>query len=502
MHSLWINISNSIKNPDRSSKVKQTLTLSTVSFTNTALNTLLQILIVRMFSMDQVAVYMQSVMVYNTMFPFLQMGIDNGIFYLLTRAENKQKEIISNAMIIILVACAFVGMFFLAGGNYFLADKFHNNDIVFTSYLLIPYFCVTVPESIVSVCMIFYKRIRFIAYYNVFKTLTCVAMMLCISFFTSQGVVLFAFRSLISIFMAGLCIIVAFKYVIPRGRCAFNYEITKKILTVSVPLCVSVIAGVMSGNLDKWMVSTLLSPEQFAIFQVGAYELPFIGMITGAISTVMLVDINNAAKRNNISEVISIFNNIAKKTSMLLMPIMIFFIFAGEDFIIFLFTDRYSESVPIFLVYLLYIPIRCVIYGPVFIALGKAKIIMYREIMTLILNAIVSYVAIYYMGAIGAALATVIVTYLYSVPCNLYLLSKWSQKKWYEILPMHCMVRDVIYFLPAGIIVELLKGFFLKNEMYVVKLIAMAIVYGCLILVVYRVVYGLTPRKIISMVKG
>ena len=67
---------------------------------------------------------------------------------------------------------------------------------------------------------------------------------------------------------------------------------------------------------------------------------------------------------------------------------------------------------------------------------------------------------------------------------------------------MHCMVRDVIYFLPAGIIVELLKGFFLKNEMYVVKLIAMAIVYGCLILVVYRVVYGLTPRKIISMVKG
>lgn len=502
MHSLWINISNSIKNPDRSSKVKQTLTLSTVSFTNTALNTLLQILIVRMFSMDQVAVYMQSVMVYNTMFPFLQMGIDNGIFYLLTRAENKQKEIISNAMIIVFVACAFVGMFFLAGGNYFLADKFHNNDIVFTSYLLIPYFYVTVPESIVSVCMIFYKRIRFIAYYNVFKTLTCVAMMLCISFFTSQGAVLFAFRSLISIFMAGLCIIVAFKYVIPRGRCAFNYEITKKILTVSVPLCVSVIAGVMSGNLDKWMVSTLLSPEQFAIFQVGAYELPFIGMITGAISTVMLVDINNAAKRNNISEVISIFNNIAKKTSMLLMPIMIFFIFAGEDFIIFLFTDRYSESVPIFLVYLLYIPIRCVIYGPVFIALGKEKIIMYREIMTLILNAIVSYVAIYYMGAIGAALATVIVTYLYSVPCNLYLLSKWSQKKWYEILPMHCMVRDVIYFLPAGIIVELLKGFFLKNEMYVVKLIAMAIVYGCLILVVYRVVYGLTPRKIISMVKG
>lgn len=502
MHSLWINISNSIKNPDRSSKVKQTLTLSTVSFTNTALNTLLQILIVRMFSMDQVAVYMQSVMVYNTMFPFLQMGIDNGIFYLLTRAENKQKEIISNAMIIVFVACAFVGMFFLAGGNYFLADKFHNNDIVFTSYLLIPYFYVTVPESIVSVCMIFYKRIRFIAYYNVFKTLTCVAMMLCISFFTSQGAVLFAFRSLISIFMAGLCIIVAFKYVIPRGRCAFNYEITKKILTVSVPLCVSVIAGVMSGNLDKWMVSTLLSPEQFAIFQVGAYELPFIGMITGAISTVMLVDINNVAKRNNISEVISIFNNIAKKTSMLLMPIMIFFIFAGEDFIIFLFTDRYSESVPIFLVYLLYIPIRCVIYGPVFIALGKAKIIMYREIMTLILNAIVSYVAIYYMGAIGAALATVIVTYLYSVPCNLYLLSKWSQKKWYEILPMHCMVRDVIYFLPAGIIVELLKGFFLKNEMYVVKLIAMAIVYGCLILVVYRVVYGLTPRKIISMVKG
>ncbi len=502
MHSLWINISNSIKNPDRSSKVKQTLTLSTVSFTNTALNTLLQILIVRMFSMDQVAVYMQSVMVYNTMFPFLQMGIDNGIFYLLTMAENKQKEIISNAMIIVFVACAFVGMFFLAGGNYFLADKFHNNDIVFTSYLLIPYFCVTVPESIVSVCMIFYKRIRFIAYYNVFKTLTCVAMMLCISFFTSQGAVLFAFRSLISIFMAGLCIIVAFKYVIPRGRCAFNYEITKKILTVSVPLCVSVIAGVMSGNLDKWMVSTLLSPEQFAIFQVGAYELPFIGMITGAISTVMLVDINNAAKRNNISEVISIFNNIAKKTSMLLMPIMIFFIFAGEDFIIFFFTDRYSESVPIFLVYLLYIPIRCVIYGPVFIALGKAKVIMHRTIISLILNIVISYMAIYYIGAIGAALATVIVTYLYSVPCNLYLLSKWSQKKWYEILPVHCVIMNIVYFLPAGIAIALLNKIVLVKCTLMIRFSSMTIVYVILMLVIYKLIYELSPKKIIKMIKG
>lgn len=502
MHYVLIKVISSIKNTDESSKIKQTLTLSTVSLTNTVFNAFLQILIVRLFTEEQLAVYMQSVMVYNTLFPFLQMGINSGIFYLLAREEKRQKEIIYNAMMLILVACTVVGAFFFLGGSYFLADKFHNNGIILTSYFLVPYLCFTVLESIVLVCMVFYKRIRFIAYYNIFKTCICVFAMMCTTLLTSNGEVLFACRSLINIFMAVVCIFLAFKYVVPRGQCSFNCKIARKIMEVSFPLCLSVIAGVMYVNLDKWMVSTMFSPKEFAIYQAGAYELPFISMITGAISTVMLVDINNAAKRNDIAEVISIFKAIATKTSLLLMPIMVFFICTGEDFIIFLFTDKYRESVPIFLIYLFYIPIRCILYGPFFVALGKSKIIMYRESTSLVFNAVVSYIAINYIGPIGAALATILIGYVYSVPFYLYLLSKWSKKKWYDILPLRCMLMNVWHFIPAGMVVVLLNRFILLDYSYAVRFSFMIIVYGLLMLAIYKVIYGLSPKKIISMVKG
>lgn len=98
----------------------------------------------------------------------------------------------------------------------------------------------------------------------------------------------------------------------------------KALLAVSVPLGVSSMVGTISTNLDKLIISSMLTPAIYAVYTQGARELPRIGTITGAINTVMIVDLTKAAKDRDYETAVALFHKTAERTSMLLMPIMVF----------------------------------------------------------------------------------------------------------------------------------------------------------------------------------
>lgn len=491
-----------LKYPDTSSKTKKTIALSFGNLTNTCLNAFLQMLLVRFLSQEELAIYLQSVVVYTTLFPFLQAGVDSGMYYLLVRSRGNDKGIITEGVFVTFLISCVVSCVLLFYGNEVIAKWFNNPQIIVSLYYLLPYLCVTVPESIVQVCFVFYNRINFMAYYNIAKTFIVACVLVFTAINTVHGYVLFAVRSIASSAFGLLTVFLVYRFILIDK----SYKIHKKgfynILSFSVPLSLSVIAGVLSTNLDKWLVSSMLTPREFAIYQMGAYELPFIGMITGAISMVMVVDINKAAEKHNFDNVIRIFREIAEKTSFILLPIMCFFLCASQNFILFMFTDKYIESVYIFCIYLLYIPIRCVIYAPVFVALGKAKFMVYREVASLLLNLCVSVYAIQLYGAIGAALATIIVTYIFSVPCNLYYLSKWSGIKAYRVLPFLHMIKCLIISIPGGCMSKICDNIVFVDQSYFVRFFCMFVIYVSITLSLYSVFYKERLFVVFSFFKG
>jgi O-antigen/teichoic acid export membrane protein len=139
----------------------------------------------------------------------------------------------------------------------------------------------------------------------------------------------------------------------------------KQMLKFSVPLGLATMFGTMSLQLDKVIVSALTSPEEFAVYSNGAVEIPLIGIITGAVTVVVLADMRKSVADGNFQEAIRLFRLTAEKTSYILFPAMVFLFISADSFIQTLFSDKYADSVIPFRWYLLLLPVRTAAPAPV-----------------------------------------------------------------------------------------------------------------------------------------
>ncbi len=91
----------------------------------------------------------------------------------------------------------------------------------------------------------------------------------------------------------------------------------------------------------------------------------------------------------------------------------------AEPFIFTLYSDKYEASVYPFRGYLCVIPVRTVQWGSVLMALGMTKEVLYRSIVGLVFDAVLSVILVTWLGATGAAWATVATLFGWSVPFSL-----------------------------------------------------------------------------------
>jgi O-antigen/teichoic acid export membrane protein len=98
----------------------------------------------------------------------------------------------------------------------------------------------------------------------------------------------------------------------------------------------------------------------------------------------------------------------------------------APDLLVVVFGQTYLESTPIFRVYLLMLPIRIVYFSIIYQAYGKSMLILGRSLLALFLNVILSVPLALWIGPIGAALSTVIISWGIMVPFNARSVSKMT----------------------------------------------------------------------------
>ena len=483
--------------PDEASNSEKSVVLAFAYATNTCMNVILQMLIARVLDKAEVAVCMQPILVFNTIMPILQLGVANGLLFILVRNEYKVYQLMTDGLIITVISSMVAGILILCGGDEYLAVFFHNPELSSAMILMIPYMIICVPESVALVGFVYFNRLKFLAYYNAIKSLFVVLLMIVIALYIKTGFAIWVTKVICSCAFGILTVFILYSCLLERGKVRLDRKDLESILKVSLPLGIAGMAGIVSSNLDQWIIGTMFSPQEYAVFVMGAYELPIIGIITGAISTVIVVDINRAVKEGRHKDAVDLFYRIATKTSAVLMPCMVFFFFASEDLICCLFSDNYLDAVPIFCVYLLYIPIRCVVYGPMFIAYGKGNYIMFREIASLIINGIISIYLVNIIGMIGAAISTILVVYCFNVIFNIMSISKWARCVWSDLLPFKEYLNYILISLPGGIV----SWIVVKNTLIVPgveTLIIKFLVFSIMTILLYYYILGLSPKKMLG----
>ncbi|HOU25999.1 MAG TPA: polysaccharide biosynthesis C-terminal domain-containing protein, partial [Candidatus Cloacimonas sp.] len=199
------------------------------------------------------------------------------------------------------------------------------------------------------------------------------------------------------------------------------------------------IIGMLSIQLDKLMISGFFPPEKFAVFSLGATEFPIVGILANSINSVLLPHLSST----NTATMGELYSGAVRKNAILVFPLMaLCFIFAEPIFIL-LYGKIYAEAAVYFRIYLFLMPLRIATYGILFQAFGKTKFIMYNSLFVLIANAVLNYILIINLGMKGAAIATVIVTWL-SVMIYLIQIAKVLKLKLLDFFPIGKITKNAL----------------------------------------------------------
>jgi O-antigen/teichoic acid export membrane protein len=165
-------------------------------------------------------------------------------------------------------------------------------------------------------------------------------------------------------------------------------------------------------KLDQVFVSQILGPGVFAVYAVGAFELPIYGLIKSSSTAAVMPEITEAARKADWPAVLGIWRDLQGKSAVLLLPASAGLVVFAEEFITLLFGEGYRGAAPVFAIFALLGPVRAVTFGLILRAMGKSWQDLTAAMIFVLLVAVSLYPAIVLGGLVGAAIAVVGATFV------------------------------------------------------------------------------------------
>lgn len=386
-------------------------------------NLVAAMVLARLFTKTEYATYRQTFLVYRFSAPLLMLGLPMALYYFLTEESNKPRQILMENVLMLFMGGSLLALFLLLGGADYIAYRFSNPSLRHTLKLIAPYAIIVLPATAFGPTLISRNRVNVAAIYNFVSRAFTLGTVLISVFFLRKVMVAVGAMVGASILTSVIALFLMF-HTCNKGPWHPTISGMKRQLSYSFPVGLSQIIGTMSRDIDKIIVSSLCAPSVFAGYINGAMEIPFIGILTGSVTSVLVVDYTKLYREGKVDEIVRLIHQAMFKTGMVLIPLMFFLFLIAPEIMVVLFGSKYAISAQFFRVYLLLLPVRTLTFGAILRATGRTWAILGQPLLTLPANAIFSWIGVKYYGPLAAAIVTVVTTYCLAVPYLIF----WIQK--------------------------------------------------------------------------
>jgi len=178
----------------------------------------------------------------------------------------------------------------------------------------------------------------------------------------------------------------------------------KKVL----PFLFSILLAGSMDYINSFIVEYYFSPIDFAVFRYGAKELPIFLILANSLSNIYSGEIANFNKNGQLQEGLAKLKTSSTKLMRWLFPSTILLILVSKYFFELAYNQDLVQGYKIFNIYLLLIISRMLFPQTVIMGLMKNRIFYLVSTNYLIINCILSFWLIGFMGIEGIAYATVI----------------------------------------------------------------------------------------------
>lgn len=424
-------------------------------------------LIARNFSFYEFGTYKQLNLVINLSLTFFTLGVPTTISYFYINFNHKQKtQLLSNTIILMLLMSVFqVILIFLFHSKIALIlnnENLRNYFSLLSAYLFIMIFSSFIDNIYVSSSRTIILGITYIIYSSIYF------LVLFIIILKTKSLMPLLLSMTVLEFIRSIFMLI---YILKKEQFQFNINsnLFKEQLYCAIPMGVAMIMQNLGMYIDNIFVSKFFSPVKYALYANGAMDVPLVGIVTISVSTVILPVMSKAYNtENDIVKMLKVWGDSAKNVALIMFPIFWILLMFKRGYILFIFSDRYIQSIPVFLVYLLKFPLYCTVFGNALIAMKKQNCILYNMIIGIILNVTLNFILIKPFGMLGCAVSAVTAQYII-VLLQLIQISKYTKisimnllpyKNLFKIFAIPGIISFIIYLLSKLLSIGYVNGFF------------------------------------------
>lgn len=259
----------------------------------------------------------------------------------------------------------------------------------------------------------------------------------------------------------------------------------------------------LAKDFDRLIIMGFLSVDSFAVYTIGAMRIPFLPVLRTSLVNTLVPEVAEGYHETGKvpGESLHAWRRAIQLTALIIIPAFIFLEIFSNEFILGLYTTKYTESVVIFQVFLFLVPSYLLSYGIFLQGTGRTKPILYQSVIFIVLNVILSLVLLKFLGLVGPAIGTVIANFIAAG----YL---WNESR--KVIgeePFGAAVRnDLLWILAeslfAGILMKLVLIFACADLNYPIQFVIGFLGSGGLLLIIWYFRRRNSLKEIRALVKG
>jgi O-antigen/teichoic acid export membrane protein len=207
--------------------------------------------------------------------------------------------------------------------------------------------------------------------------------------------------------------LIMFSYLHKRfGRfwSGFDWALFKAQLANALPFGIGGLAYGMQADLHNYFVSHYFDPDQFAIYSIGTFQLPLLGLLFDSVISVLLPEVARREATADYQGIIELWSAAIRKLAFFFLPTYALLFVVRHEFISVLFTQTYVSAAPIFAINLLSVLLWVCV--PTAILRSFDELRYFRLKLSLVVVPVLCvalYVGIHAAGLVGAITAFVVI---------------------------------------------------------------------------------------------
>ena len=183
-----------------------------------------------------------------------------------------------------------------------------------------------------------------------------------------------------------------------------------EIFAFCIPMGFYIQLNAFSRDLDKYVIGFYETTEQLAIYTNCSARLPF-DVVSGPLVTLLVPLLTGCIRKDALMDGFQLFKCYIKIGYIFTFTFGIGSILVSAQAVQFLYGEQYLSGIPVFIVYIIVDMLNFISYSLVLAAKGKTVELMKVSIVALACNGVINVLMYKWLGFIGPALATVIVTF-------------------------------------------------------------------------------------------